>query len=34
MLRKRVIDTLAEARPWLEQDNLRELELNLDKLLK
>ena len=33
-LRKHVIDTLAEARPWLEQDNLRELELSLDKLLR
>ena len=33
-LKKHVIDTLAVARPWLKQDDLRELELNLDELLK
>ncbi|MGZ4991323.1 MAG: hypothetical protein ACXV8S_11210 [Methylobacter sp.] len=33
-LKTHVIDTLAVVRPWLKQDDLRELELKLDELLK
>lgn len=33
-LKRHIGDTLGEAGPWLKQDDLRELELNLDELLK